>query len=247
MPSRHPIHIFRAMSGGATGWVLGLFAAGAAVWLASCASDLWRQASLLLRGRRLDIDEAAARLEAGTLDGPVLLKGRLGAVDPVISPGGVLCAFYDAELRRPGRLFPGLFLSQERASASTVILRGRSKEVRVEARKEALHAPRSSRPCQLGPGLAFGLSPVLSEGGMVEDAVSRERVGKLNEPCLVLGRLESDSRGRLVIRRTRDLVPLISAGEIPEDLGQRIAHRASMLAFAAAVSTCVAGALVASF
>jgi hypothetical protein len=45
--------------------------------LALRASGLWRQSAVLKDGAPLDIDDALSRLEAGTLRGPVMVRGAV--------------------------------------------------------------------------------------------------------------------------------------------------------------------------
>jgi hypothetical protein len=223
---------------------VGLLGVGLAVACALKANGFWKQSAALGACTALPVEQAVHRLRRGTLAGPVLLEGRLGAVEPLISPGGILCAFYEAEIRTRSWLGRGMLVSQERATARALYLQGDGERVRVEISEEGLHAPETEQRVLVDKPLGLGLRPVPAEGLPVEEAVSYEKVGRLNAPCAVLGLLERDSRGDLVVRRAAGLDPLVFIGE-RESLKQRIGRRGARLAILAVVTTCAAGALAA--
>jgi hypothetical protein len=137
------------------------------------------------------LDEGVAALRADRSPGWGVYRGRLGSSEQLMSPGGVVCVFYEAELR--GAMpdgSKGPLLSVERGYAPLVLVRGERVEVVVGFSPQQLLAPVGIRRC--GPGVGPG---VLVEGRRPEEAaLSYERVGKPGEECLVVGELR---RGRV--------------------------------------------------
>src|SRR5262249_36554646 len=97
-------------------WALGVAASTGCLAAGWTAGQLRRPAGLLRAARPCPVDEAI-HLPAWERDGHwLLLDGRLGSSGEVTSPGGVVCAFYDAELRLVGeRGEPGRLVARERA------------------------------------------------------------------------------------------------------------------------------------
>src|SRR6185369_12274150 len=116
------------VAGRSAGFVLLGLAAG----LALLGSKARLRADALRGLAPRTIDEAVAELRAGREPGWGVYQGRLGASEPVTSPGGVVCAFYDAELRSSGEQGrKGPLLSQERAYAMLITVRGERAEAAV--------------------------------------------------------------------------------------------------------------------
>ncbi|MFY0577367.1 hypothetical protein ACN28S_26335 [Cystobacter fuscus] len=151
-----------------------------------------------------------------------MYRGRLAASDQVTSPSGVVCAFYEAELRgvTPGG-GKGSLLSVERASAPVVRMRGEKTEAALSFSPGLVLAPLRVRPCLVGrpaevaPGLD---APV--EGAPPEEALSYERVGKLGEECLVVGELRPGPvAGGYELRGRQGGPAMVILGEAAEGTG----------------------------
>jgi hypothetical protein len=113
----------------------------------------------------------------------------------VTSPGGVVCAFYDAELRLIGlRGEPGRLVARERGASLPLELRGLSESVRVRFSPARAAAPMSIRRVLVPLEPEAGEIPADGEREAVE-VLSWESVGKLGTRALVLGKLEADRRG----------------------------------------------------
>src|SRR5262249_46614483 len=109
-------------SGTLVGWglraVVGLAAARRCLGAGWTAGQLGRHSGLLRLAQPCSVDEAI-HLPAWERDGRwLVLDGRLGATGEVTSPGGVVCAFYQAELRLVGEHGePGRLVARERAAS----------------------------------------------------------------------------------------------------------------------------------
>ncbi|MGZ6131670.1 MAG: hypothetical protein ACXWLF_06585, partial [Myxococcaceae bacterium] len=125
----------------------------------------------------------------------LLVDGRLGAAGEVTSPGGVVCAFYDAELRLIGlRGEPGRLVARERGASLPLELRGVSTSVRVRFSSTRAAAPKTIRRVLVPLEPEAGEVPADGERAAVE-VLSWESVGKLGTRALALGKLEADRRG----------------------------------------------------
>lgn len=176
-------------------WVLGLAAAAGCLAAAWTAGQLWRHAELLRFARPCTVDEAL-NLPAWERDGRwLVLDGRLGARGEVTSPGGVVCAFYDAELRligAPGE--PGRLVAHERAASVPLELLGLHRSVRIRFSPARAAAPVSIRRVLVPVEHDVREVPAEGQTELVE-VLSWESVGKLGARALALGRLEPDRGG----------------------------------------------------
>jgi hypothetical protein len=230
-------------------WVLaplyatGLGALAVAAWLAVVGSRMRVSADTLRGEAPRCLDEGVEALRAGRSPGWGVYRGRLASSDELISPGGVVCAFYEAELRgaRPDGS-RGPLLSVERAYAPVLWVRGERLQVAVDFSPGRVMAPRRISRC--GPKVAPG---VLEEGRPEEAVLSYERVGRLGEECLVVGELRNGPvPGVYELRGHTGGPAMIILEEALEETGETLARRAWML-FAAAggltvVSACVLAA-----
>lgn len=171
------------------------------------------------------LDEAISRLNGRPkLEG--LFAGRLDASEEVTSPGGVVCAFYEAEVRSleaDGR--KGALLAAERSQSPWVYLRGERHRAAIAF--VAAEGPTKLRRCRAGGELAFALPRSLAAGPPPADAVSHERVGKLGEPCLVLGRLErGPAEGSYVVCSGLGGRPLVLLASDPREVAAKLVRRA---------------------
>ena len=111
------------------------------------------------------------------------------------SPGGVVCAFYDAELRLVGRQGePGRLVGRERGASLPLELRGIRRSIRVRFSPLRAAAPVSIRRVLVPLEPEAGEVPADGEREAVE-VLSWESVGKLGTRALGLGKLEPDPRG----------------------------------------------------
>src|SRR5262249_7263581 len=123
-------------------WALGVAASTGCLAAAWTAGQLWRHAELLRDAHPCTVDEAI-HLPVWEREGRwLVLDGRLGSTGEVTSPGGVVCAFYDAELRLVGqRGAPGRLLARERAVSLPLELRGLRRSVRLRFSASRAAAP----------------------------------------------------------------------------------------------------------
>ena len=176
-------------------WALGIAAAAGCAGAGWTAGQLWRHAELLRDARPCTVDEAI-HLPPWERDGRwLLLDGRLGASGVVTSPGGVVCAFYEAELRLVGeRGEPGRLVARERAASLPLELRGLRKSVRVRFAATRAAAPVSIRRVLVPIEHETDEVPAEGQRASVE-LLSWESVGKLGARALALGKLEPDRDG----------------------------------------------------
>ena len=184
-----------------------------------------------LRSKRVTgVDEAIAQLRQAGRDGQVgVFRGHLTANEGVTSPGGIVCAFFDAELRavapegQKGRL-----LSSERASARVLSLRGEDSAVRLRFDPSALHAAVSVRRCHTRASPSdFPSTGVLVGPTPVAECMSHERVGKLGEPCVVVGELRHGAApGSFQLQGERGRPALVVTESNVGPVGERYARRA---------------------
>jgi len=181
-------------AGGVLRWALGLGSVAGSVAAGWTAGQLWRHAELLRFARPCPVDQAV-HLPGCERDGQwLVLDGRLGAAGQVTSPGGVVCAFYDAELRLAGtRGAPGRLVARERAVSLPLELRGLRERVRVRFSPARAATPVSIRRV-LVP-VEPDAREVASGTPVAVEVLSWESVGKLGARALVLGKLEADPGG----------------------------------------------------
>ncbi len=168
-----------------------------------------RSGSELLRDSApKSLDDAVAELRAGASTSWGVFQGTLDAQEELTSPGGVGCAFYEAELREvasDGR--KGTLLSRERAYSPTLTLRGARIRARVRFSPASLMAPVRPRRCRTvclpTPSAWLEERPVAPEGASVPEArqltdepwaLSWERAGTAGETCFVVGELRRGPR-----------------------------------------------------
>jgi hypothetical protein len=176
-------------------WVLGAAAAVGCVAAGWTAGQLWRHAELLRDAQACTVDEAV-HLPSWEREGRwLLIDGRLGSTGEVTSPGGVVCAFYEAELRLVGeRGEPGRLLARERAASVPLELRGLRTSVRLRFSSARAAAPVGIRRV-LVP-IETEADEVPAEGNQASvEVLSWESVGKLGARALALGKLEQDREG----------------------------------------------------
>jgi hypothetical protein len=236
---------FTWVSLGALGDGLGLALLVAAAGLAAVGSRVWVRADALRAEAPRSIDEGVAELRAGRSPGWGVYRGRLASSDQVTSPGGVVCAFYEAELRG---VMPdgskGPLLSMERAYAPVLQVRGERAEAAVSFSPKLLLAPVRILRCQMGQPLAETGTGVPAEGRVVEESLSYERVGRLGEECLVVGELrQGPVPGVYELRGKQGGPAMVILGNAGEGTGTVLARRAWKL-FALAGGLTVAAAWV---
>ena len=176
-------------------WCLGVAASLGCVGAGWTAGQLWRHAELLRDAHPCTVDEAI-HLPAWERDGRwLLLDGRLGSPGAVTSPGGVVCAFYEAELRRVAeRGEPGHLVARERAVSLPLELRGLRTSVRLRFSPTRAAAPVAIRRVLVGIEQRSDEVPAEGEPPPVE-MLSWESVGKLGARALALGKLERERDG----------------------------------------------------
>jgi len=176
-------------------WVLGIAAGAGCIGAAWTAGQLWRHAELLRFAHPCTVDEAL-NLPAGEREGRwLVLDGHLGSRGEVTSPGGVVCAFYEAELRLIGeRGQPGRLVARERAASLPLELRGLRKSVALRFSPTRAAAPTRIRRVLVSLEREAGEVPAEGERELVE-VMSWESVGKLGARALALGTLEPDRTG----------------------------------------------------
>jgi hypothetical protein len=251
---------------GGPGWVLSAEAAtraGGAVLLVVAAGlavrgsrARWR-ADLMRASVPRSLDEAVAALRAGGTPGWGVYRGTLDATDVLTSPGGVACAFYEAEVREvaeDGR--KGSLLSCERACSSVLVLRGERVRASVRFSPSSLMAPVEVRRCRALPGTVpaswyeeapeTGTGLQMREASDGPEALSWERVGATGETCLVVGELRRGlAEGAYELCGRKGGPALVVLGPEAPVTGGTLARRA-WTHFAAAGALSVAAALVLS-
>jgi len=226
---------------------MGVGLLGLAAGLALLGSRARLRADALRGSAPRSIDEAVAELRAGKEPGWGVYQGRLGASDPVTSPGGVVCAFYDAELRSTGdQGRKGPLISQERAYALLITVRGERAEAAVSFSPSTMLAPVRVLRCQTDPRLVEPEAGELVQGRPVEEVLSYERVGKLGDHCLVVGELQrGPAPGSYVLRGKQGGPAMLVLGTEGPGMGQKLSRRAWGF-FSAAGVLSVAAAFVLS-
>lgn len=232
---------FTWVSLGALGQGMGAGLLVGAAGLAAVGSRVRVRADALKSEAPWSLDEGVAALRRGEPPHWGVYRGRLAASDSVTSPGGVVCAFYEAEVRgvRPegGK---GALLSVERAYAPVLQVKGEHLEAALSFSPRLLLAPQQTRPCLLGLPAEAGNVPV--DGVPPEEALSYERVGKLGEECLVVGELRPGPvPGGYELRGRQGGPAMVILGNQGERTGCQLTRRAWRL-FAAAGGLTVAAA-----
>jgi hypothetical protein len=207
------------------GRLVGALALMGAGMFASEATRMRRQGELLVASIPKPLDEALAdvRRSRGAVTG--VFHGRLGTEDDVTSPGGVVCAFYEAEIRRPARRGGrGPLLSIERGFSQTLWLRGEAGEARVA----------------FSPRNAIGRREIHSS----PRAVCFEKIGRKGEPCLVAGELRPGPvPGSFEIRGAGGGPATVILGEQRVSPAKRVLNL-SWATWAVAAGLCAAAAML---
>jgi hypothetical protein len=224
----------------AAGLGVGLLALGAA--LAVSGSRLRRQADALRACAPVPLDEALAQARRGRVAGWAVFAGQLGADSPVTSPGGIVCAFYEAELReRLETGGKGPLLGRERSAAPLLTLRGERGEAPILIPRMLVLAQTQARTCRAeGRPLLIGEQQLVG-GAAPNDAVSFERVGRLGEKVLVLGRLRPSAGGSFELAGSPAHPSLLVVGDDVERSALALAQRA-WTRFACALGLSIAAA-----
>ena len=213
---------------------------GLAAFLTVRGVRLRSRAELLQAVVPQEMDEAVAALpRAGK---PGVFRGRLSARGPVTSPAGLVCAFYESELRASEPGGRGTLLTQERAQAALVSLRGERHEAALSFSPSELIAPVEPLRCSAGASVA-SMDPRVPAGAEpVAEAMSHERVGRLGEPCLVVGRLEPGlARGRYALKGLQGGPALLVLGTDADAAAKKLARQAwALLAGSAPLVVAVA-------
>jgi hypothetical protein len=211
------------------------------------------RADLLRASVPRSLDEAVAALRAGHAPGWGVYRGSLDAAEALSSPGGVPCAFFEAEVREvaeDGRKGP--LLSRERAYASELVLRGERVGASVRFAPSSLMAPVEVRRCRALPGAvpaswyedAPETEAAPQAAATEPEALSWERVGTPGETCFVVGELRRGPREGSYVLCGRDGGPaLMVLGPEAPMTGGTLARRA-WTHFAAAGALSMAAALV---
>ncbi len=237
---RHGMGPLTWVTPGALGRGAGIGLLVVAAGLAVVGSRIRLSADTLLGEAPRSLDEGVEALRAGCSPGWGVYRGRLASSDTLLSPGGVVCAFYEAELRvalPDGR--KGSLLSVERAYAPVLWVRGTRVRAAVSfSPKRMLTPQRISRS-------GLGVVPGAPKKDRPEEGVlSYERVGRLGEECLVVGELRNGpAPGVYELRGRKGGPAMVILGEARAETGRALAHRAWKL-FAAAGGLTVASACV---
>jgi hypothetical protein len=233
--------------GGSVHRALGIVLLAGAAGMALLGSRARLRADTLRGTAPKSLDEAIQELRAGRSPGWGVYRGRLGASEQVTSPSGVVCAFYEAELRSMGdQGRKGALISQDRGYALVITLRGERSEAAVSFAPSTTLAPVRVLRCQTDPRLVEPEAGELAEGQPVEEVLSYERVGKLGETCLVVGELQrGPSPGSYVLRGRQGGPAMLVLGNETQGTGHELARKAWGL-FAAAGGLSVAAAFVLS-
>lgn len=207
------------------------------------------RADLLRASVPRSLDEAVASLRAGHAPGWGVYRGTLDAADALTSPGGVPCAFYEAEVREvaeDGRKGP--LLSRERAYSPVLGLRGERVRAAVRFAPSSLMAPVEVRRCEALQGTvpASWYEDAPAATAPEPEALSWERVGAAGETCLVVGELRRGTEEGTYVLCGRDGGPaLVVLGPEAPVTGGMLARRA-WTHFAAAGALSMAAAFVLS-
>lgn len=223
--------------------VVGLVAAGIIGWWASRQR---KQGEGLLSSSPRALEEAVTevRRDGGAVRG--VFAGRIVSEEEVTSPGGVVCAFYEAQVRQTtGDGRKGTLLSTERAASNVMWLRGERVQALVSFSLESAHAVEEVRKCTFTSRLAMNGDHALADGDGATEATSFEKVGRKGEKCLVLGELRPGPKpGSYIVRGlTSGAATVILSGDAMP-LARAILRKAWMAYAASAVLTLLAAWLL---
>jgi hypothetical protein len=168
-----------------------------------------------------------------------LVQGRLEGVGPVTSPGGILCAAYQAELVDAEEGSSPRALAHEEAAAPKLWLTAEHTRLPLEGVNVVFGGQPEKRDSQVSRSEPMLGGSALLEGAPPVDAVSIEHVAKLGESCCVVGRLS----------REQNAVSLSGQWDSPATLvvGDRVGAaqkllRRSRATFVGALGLCAASA-----
>jgi hypothetical protein len=206
------------------------------------AFKLRSRAAACFQAQPWSVDDAVAKLRAGEAAEGVF-EGQVSCEEPVTSPGGIVCAAYEAQLRMPtvdGSR--GSLINQERAYTHVLQLRGERLCAQVAFHPVSLVAPVQIRRCRVSQVSPFAPTEVLASGELAVEALSYERVLRMGETCRIVGKLEpGHNAGSYRIKGVAGQPPLILVGEEVAVAGKRF-FRSALAHFAAAAVLCAAAA-----
>ncbi|HZA51450.1 MAG TPA: hypothetical protein VE549_11970 [Myxococcaceae bacterium] len=218
--------------------VEGMVMLAAATVFAARATRFRRRSDVLASSVPSAIEGAVDAMQRGA--GPVvgIFSGRIGADGEVMSPAGVRCAFYDATVRRRFALGSRI-VALARDSRPLLWIRGERAHARLAFSARDVHAAEEERRVSASGGLR--------RERLANEAVSRERVGRIGESCFVFGRLErGDAPGSYVIAGVDGGPATLLVGVSHAALRREWAARSWAYFGAAAILTALAASLLAS-
>ncbi|MGA9520935.1 MAG: hypothetical protein WBV82_05695 [Myxococcaceae bacterium] len=206
------------------------------------ASRMRRHGELLLSSLPKPLDEAIADVRRSGAPVAGVFRGRLGSEEEVTSPGGVVCAFYESEIRQPsGRGRRGPLLTSERGYSETLWLRGELGEAMLTFSPKHAIGRHEAHRCTVLVRLTEGRRALASRPTPVE-AVSFERLGRKGDICLVAGELRPGrGPGSYEVRGPGGGPATVILGEEVVDSGRSVLQR-SWRAWATAALLCVVAA-----
>lgn len=225
------------ISGSVVRQVAGIVVLAVAGIVAFIATRQRRRADVLVASAPVQLDEAVARVRDGTGRMVGVFKGRISSDEEVTSPGGIVCSFFQAELRSAradGKR--GALLSSDQGAPQTLWLRGERVQAMIPFSLESAFAPEQIRKCVLGSQLADG--PMLADGVPPMEAVSWEKLGRKGEACLVVGELRpGPAKGSYLLSGTNGGAAVLVLSSDTNDVAKRLVRRA-WTQFAAAGALC---------
>jgi hypothetical protein len=219
---------------------LGVAMGVVAALFAFLASRARTRATLLLGQAPRSMDEAVGRVRAGETSVLGVFSGRIGSSEQVASPSGVVCALYEAEVREaPKGGVKGTLLAVEKAAAPSLYVKGERCRAKVLFAEGAFWAPVQIRRCRMAGRLSVADNAGLAGGIPPWDVVSYEKLAKLGEPCVVVGKLSRGlAEGTYVVKGPHGGSALIALGEEVSRVGRQLLSR-SWGFFSASAAACV--------
>lgn len=215
-------------------WIAGALALAGGISVTR-ASRGWSVASAVAKGGS-SVDAVIDSARDGAW---VAVTGRIDSAQEVVSPGGVICAAYDAQLKTSGEDRVSLPVAHERASADVLMLCGAHAKLPVRAPRQ-LVARREVRRCQLARVEALS-GAVPAEGSPPVDALSFESVARLGEAFVAIGALEKDAAGRWTLSEKSEPV-LVGTRSLRE--ATRAFRMRALAAFALSLGLMIAAAFI---
>lgn len=216
---------------------LGAVVLAVALGVGLFATRMRRRADALVSLAPQDVDEAVAAIRARGEPIRGLFEGRLGSDEEVTSPGGLVCAFYEAEVReRAAAGQKGTLLSSEQGAGSTIQLRGDRVDVVVPFSLASTFAPVNVRRCTVVGSLVSEDGRSYADGAIPTQADSHEKIGRIGERCLVIGELRrAGAPGNYEVRGHDGGAPVVIIGQDPLEVGRQLAAKTWRLFGVAAV------------